>query len=171
MISQIMIATIDSRLKQIKSNSELFGGVSLILAGDPAQLLPVCASPLYDENPKKSMLALLGKEIYFQFKFVVKLNQMVRQQNSDNNPLQQAFIELLPIIKDGKATIEDWLTLQTPIPTCKNEEEFKNAIHLYVDNDSVNRYNHEKLVQIKSPITKISAKVLKCKIFFFNYSF
>jgi hypothetical protein len=167
MISQIMIATIDSRLKQLKSSSEMFGGVSLILAGDPAQLLPVCGSPLYDENPKKSMLALLGKEIYFQFKFVVKLNQVVRQQNSDNNPLQQAFIELLPRIKDGKATIEDWLTLQTRIPTCKNEDEFKNAIHLFMDNDSVDRYNNEKLVQIKSPITKISAKNSNAKVFFF----
>jgi hypothetical protein len=103
----------------------------------------------------------------YEFKFVVKLNQVVRKQNSDNNPLQQAFIELLPRIKDGKATIEDWLTLQTRIPTCKNEDEFKNAIHLFMDNDSVDRYNNEKLVQIKSPITKISAKNSNAKVFFF----
>ncbi len=49
MLSQVMIAKVDSRLRQIKPDVDLiFGGISVILAGDPAQLLPVCATPVYD---------------------------------------------------------------------------------------------------------------------------
>jgi DNA replication protein DnaC len=64
MLSQAMLAKINQRLCQIMSqfNSLLFGGISIILAGDPAQLQPVKASKLYDSNPK-SNLSMLGKEI------------------------------------------------------------------------------------------------------------
>ena len=64
MLSQAMLAKINQRLCQIlsKFNSLLFGGISIILAGDPAQLQPVKASKLYDSNPK-SNLSMLGKKI------------------------------------------------------------------------------------------------------------
>ena len=41
MMSQIMFAKIDSRLRQAKNNNKMFGGFSIILIGDPGQLLPV----------------------------------------------------------------------------------------------------------------------------------
>lgn len=48
MLSQINLATIDQRLRQATTKLDLFfGGISVILTGDPGQLLPVLGSPLY----------------------------------------------------------------------------------------------------------------------------
>ena len=88
-----MIAKIDSRLRQAKCNmSKPFGGCSIILTGDPAQLLPVADSPLYNKNTKRVMQQL-GLNAYQLFKNVVELKQIVRQQNINNCPKQKHFIE------------------------------------------------------------------------------
>ena len=70
MLSQSMLAKINQRLCEImpQSNRLLFGGISIILAGDPAQLQPVKASYLYDPEPK-SNLAILGNIIFLIFMF------------------------------------------------------------------------------------------------------
>ncbi|RMZ93354.1 ATP-dependent DNA helicase, partial [Brachionus plicatilis] len=48
MLSQAMFGLIDNRLRQATGKlEELFGGLSIILTGDPGQLLPVGGSPLY----------------------------------------------------------------------------------------------------------------------------
>ena len=56
MLSQSMLAKINQRLCEImpQSNRLFFGGISIILAGDPAQLQPVKASKLYDPEPKSN---------------------------------------------------------------------------------------------------------------------
>jgi hypothetical protein len=47
LLSQVMIAKIDARLRQMKPEIDLnFGGISVILAGDPAQLFSVLATQL-----------------------------------------------------------------------------------------------------------------------------
>jgi len=70
MLSQSMLAKINQRLCEImpQSNRLFFGGISIILAGDPAQLQPVKASYLYDPEPK-SNLAILGNIIFLIFMF------------------------------------------------------------------------------------------------------
>lgn len=51
MLSQSILAIIDLRLKQITQLVDKdFGGLSIIFTGDPAQLLPVAATCLYDTN-------------------------------------------------------------------------------------------------------------------------
>ena len=65
-----MIAKIDSRLRQAKCEmNKPFGGCSVILTGDPAQLLPVAASPLYNKNTKR-VLQQLGLNAYQLFSIV-----------------------------------------------------------------------------------------------------
>jgi hypothetical protein len=96
-------------------------------------------------NPK-SNLAILAKHVYFQFKFVVKLKQVVRQQNINGDLSQQLFIDLLPRCRDGQSTIADWKHLLTRIPTMNNLKDFEDAIRLFIDKNSVNKYNDEKLI-------------------------
>ena len=88
-----MIFKIDHRLKEAKANEKPFGGISIVLTGDPGQLLPVLAKPLYDKT-SKSPNAVKGFDLYQKFLTVVKLKQVVRQQNPNNCPKQQHFIEL-----------------------------------------------------------------------------
>lgn len=48
MVSQVMLHLIDYRLREATGKSDLyFGGISIILTGDPGQLLPVLGTPLY----------------------------------------------------------------------------------------------------------------------------
>jgi hypothetical protein len=55
MLSQIMLNKIDQRLRQAKNKNLQFGGISVILIGDPGQLLPVGGLPLHDKKIKNNM--------------------------------------------------------------------------------------------------------------------
>lgn len=56
MISQVSIAIIDQRLREATKCDKYFGGLSVILTGDPGQLLPVMGSPLYKAIDIKSTI-------------------------------------------------------------------------------------------------------------------
>lgn len=55
LLGQIMFGKIDRRLRQAKNKNVLFGGISVILIGDPGQLLPVGQSTLYDTKLKNNI--------------------------------------------------------------------------------------------------------------------
>ena len=78
MLSQVMLCKIDQRLRQAKNCNSTFGGISVILIGDPGQLLPVGGSPLYDKKLKGN-LAQGGYIAYQKFKNVVILESVMRQ--------------------------------------------------------------------------------------------
>ena len=85
MLSQVMFAKIDARLRQAKNNNQMFGGISLILIGDPGQLLPVKGSSLYDQK-LSSQLAIAGYLAYKAFKIIIELETSMRQINENNDP-------------------------------------------------------------------------------------
>ncbi len=45
----------------------------------------------------------------------------MRQQNPSNNSQQAQFMELLPRLRDGTSTLEDWQLLLTRIPNVYNQ--------------------------------------------------
>lgn len=69
----------------------------------------------------------------------------MRQQNLENDTQQAQFIDLLPRLRNGTSTIEDWKLLQTRNPTAANMVGFENAISIFNDNDSVDKLNLEQL--------------------------
>ena len=71
---------------------ELFGGKSIILVGDPAQLQPVADKPLYHSNPSNASQEQ-GHLAYLMFKTVVKLT--LNQRVKGSNPQQSRFRDLL----------------------------------------------------------------------------
>ena len=150
-----MIFKIDHRLKEAKANEKPFGGISIVLTGDPGQLLPVLAKPLYDKT-SKSPNAVKGFDLYQKFLTVVKLKQVVRQQNPNNCPKQQHFIELLDRLRDGECTLDDWKLLLERTPTPERIIQFENAIRLCDLNEAVDNYNKTKLEQLAQPIAKIN---------------
>ena len=83
MLSQYLIAYIDYRLREATGNkTNYFGGLSIILLGDPGQLLPVGGTPLYFSNKNIFDSVLIqGFRCYQQFKHAVKLDVCIRQQN------------------------------------------------------------------------------------------
>ena len=158
MLSQCMLAQIDTRLRQATGHNVYFGGISMILIGDPGQLLPVGGSPLY-QYPTKSNIASHGLNLYKQFNESICLEVVERQKNLNNDPDQDFFISLLTRARNGmndpKFIEKDWEFLLRNKFQNGNKEEFSDAIRLYSDNQSCNDYNSQKLIELKSPITCI----------------
>jgi ATP-dependent DNA helicase PIF1 len=161
MLSQALLAQIDKRLRQATGKNTFFGGISMILVGDPGQLLPVGGSPLYN-FPTKNALSAHGLLCYQQFTNAIRLEQVERQKNLDNDPEQAYFLDLLTRARNGmkdKNFIEsDWKFLLRNKKTPASLELFNNAVRLFMDNQSCHNYNAEKLKSLNSPITCIKAK-------------
>ncbi|CAF1014362.1 unnamed protein product, partial [Brachionus calyciflorus] len=155
MLSQRLFGLIDNRLRAIKANNSFFGGVSIILVGDPGQLLPVCGAPLNDSKSHQPY-SLDGFMAYNEFKIVVKLEQLERQKVS-NDIRQHKFIDLLPRCRNGENTIEDWELLLENSTSPSNIYKFFDSIRLFLENDIVDTYNNQKLCDLKNPIMSFLA--------------
>jgi hypothetical protein len=157
MLCQVMFAKVDLRLRQATQVDDIFGGISVVLVGDPGQLQPVLGSPLYKDPSSKCNLAQAGYIAYKHFKHVVILEAGMRQTNEDNDPNQALFMDLIPRLRDGQTTQEDYELLLTRVPNELNRKAFENAIRIFNDNESVNNFNLEKLVEINNPILVLNA--------------
>jgi len=62
---------------QAKNYNKMFGGISIILIGDPGQLLPVKGSTLYDQKLNNQM-SIAGFLAYKAFKIVIQLQVAMR---------------------------------------------------------------------------------------------
>ena len=114
MLGQRMMAWVDKRLCQATGQLDIpFGGVSVILFGDFAQLPPVGDRPLYS-TASTSSLAVHGHTMYRLFTTVVTLTQALRQAGSDSDTL--AFRNLLLRLRDGAVNHDDWRMLLQHTP-------------------------------------------------------
>lgn len=157
MLSQVMLARIDERMRQITQKlDKFFGGLSLILTGDPGQLPPVCASCLFDKR-KENPLSTRGLDAYQEFKNVIQLTQVMRQLE-DGDEDQQKFIDLLPRLRTGENTLDDYDHLKKRFIGPLNSEEFKDTTRIFALNEQCEEYNKARLETLKNPITRLSAK-------------
>ena len=98
---------------------------------------------------------------------MVHLEEVVRLDNS-NDVSQIKYKELLPRIRNGKSTIDDWKFLLSREATPVNLEDFKDATRLFYEKGAVYQFNNEQLANLKMPIvpfiahnSKLSAKKAK----------
>ena len=157
MLGQTTFGWIDKRCKQAKGMyNKVFGGLSLILIGDPGQLPPVLDKPLYHSQPSNP----IGDQGYLTYKMfdkVVKLtvNQRVHGMSHE----QQQFRDVLLRLRKGESTKEDWQLLLTLQPSnLENIAEFENATRLFYSNEEVSSYNHEQLNKLNQPCANINAR-------------
>ena len=163
MISQDILAKIDMRCRQAKNEKfKYFGGLSVILVGDPGQLLPVSGLPLYSTRANNA-LNIQGYNVYQQFKVVVKLEQLVRQLNPTNCESQRKFIELLSRLRNGESTLADWEHLKTRFVSPSNINQFEDSLRIFPLNEQVNSTNAIKITMLNSPITHLLAHNSKSK--------
>ena len=157
MLGQKTLGWIDRRCRQSSGVKEhLFGGKSIILIGDPAQLPPVGDKPLYHAKPSNP-IAEQGYYTYMMFNNVVTLTVNQRVKGSD--PEQIVFRDLLLRLRSGETSENDWKLLLRRQPLhANNIEQFKTATRLFYTNEQVANYNYDSLLQLKQPIAKIDAK-------------
>ena len=157
MLGQTMLGWIDRRCRQATGMSdEVFGGLSIILFGDPGQLPPVADKPLYHSKPTSSV-GEQGHLAYLMFNNVIKLS--VNQRVQGTNPEQSQFRDLLMRLRTGDCTEQDWKLLLTRQPSnTTNLTEFQNATRLHFSNEEVANYNFEKLSALHNPIARVNAR-------------
>jgi len=106
-------------------------------------------------DPNTNWDNIRGK--YTNFDKVIILESLMRQTNPDNDPDQAHFMELLPRLRNGESTREDWELLIKRFPTQTNQKEFEVATRIFNDNESVNYYNIDQLKKCNQPVCLIRA--------------
>ena len=157
MLGQRTLGWIDKRFRQSSGAKEnLFGGKSIILIGDPAQLPPVSDKPLFHAKPS-NQIGQQGYYAYMMFNHVVTLT--VNQRVKGTDPEQIVFRDFLLRLCNGEMSENDWKLLLTRQPSqANNIDQFKTATRLFYTNEEVASFNYNSLLQLKQPIAKIDAK-------------
>ena len=147
MVGLYMLYQIDKRLKEIKSTNSniLFGGISVILMGDFAQLPPVTGKPMFTTDIKSlSHYQALGKIIFGYFQTTIIFDQIMRQEGDD----QKRFREVLDNLSTGELTKHDWEYLRQrelsgdgQISDTEKNEFLNNATMLCGTNKELTKYN------------------------------
>ena len=149
-----MLGWIDRRCRQGTGNFDLpFGGISIILVGDIAQLPPVLDKVLYHKKPDDE-IATTGFCVYNEFDKVVKLTKNERSKGEDSN--QKRFRQVLLNIHNGNSTEDDWDLLLTRTPA-----SIKNVINseeYAFSNEKVANINYEALQSLNVPIAQVNAR-------------
>ena len=110
--------------------------------------------------PTKSHLSLQGYNCYKQFRMAIRLQVCQRQQNDDNDPNQQHFIDFLARLRmgliDDAQTLLDWKFVLKNRITPTNILQFNDALRLF-PNNSLCHFNAAQLIKLQNPICKLSA--------------
>lgn len=131
MLGKTLLGWIDKQCRQATGQQdEIFGGKSIILVGDPAQLPPVADKPLYHTKPSGPIR-------------LIRLSVNQRVQGSDTT--QVAFKQLLMLLLSRQPSL------------VANLNEFDDAIKLFYGNDEVAEYNHQQLLKLSRPVACIQA--------------
>ncbi|TFK87000.1 hypothetical protein K466DRAFT_459830, partial [Polyporus arcularius HHB13444] len=117
MVGCRLLARVSEALITAKGVATAFGGVSVILAGDFAQLPPVSEVRLYAwVNTRSRTVAMtkgqqvvMGKLLWLSFSTVVILREVMRQSGSTN----AHFVELLSRLREGRCSKSDFELLNT----------------------------------------------------------
>ena len=161
MVSQSQFAWVDRRLRQTTGETdEVFGGICVIMTGDPGQLLPVCGRASHAGHPK-DQLNQEGFSAYRSFRHVIILTKVQRQLDAeDGDRAQKSLLELLPRARDGWLSEDDWRLLLTRPSHLQTEQEmdtFKISTHLFYSKAEVKRYNGIKLRELGTSVLEVEA--------------
>jgi hypothetical protein len=144
MVGSTLFSRVDTRLRQIFGLNESFGGISIIVVGDLNQLPPVLDSPVYKMSKKNQMSVFFDTNpLWEEFRYY-KLTKIMRQKD------QIEFIEALNNLAIGKLNDEN-------IKLFRSREVAENcvpndAIRLYFDNTSVDKYNKKKIDSLENEL-------------------
>ena len=162
MLRQYELAFIDRRLKQIMCSTRAFGGLTIVLGGDPGQLPPVQGNCLWNKKAKLGSKNWEGFLAYQLFDTAMKLVENKRLDFSD--PEAVRYNDFLKRVRDGKNTIEDWkyitgLCSQHSMPRSRwTAFSGDDVVHLYTTNKEVAASNAECIKKLDSPIVKVEAE-------------
>ena len=146
MIRSDIMNQIDAALRVHRNDDSPFGGVKVILFGDPYQLPPVLKwedlKTAWDPWGHK-FRAKFRTVFFFSAKVILNCGLIVHElQTSMRAAEDQEFVKVLNRIRVGKADSDDlaWL-----IDNSNDELDYEGSTHLYGKNDRVQARNLAKL--------------------------
>ena len=154
-IGQKLFAWIDRRCHQATGHMNVaFGGLSIILVDDIAQLPPVGDKVLYHSKPSGE-IRLQGFCAYSKFNVVVKLTVNHRAGAGSG----EQFRSLLLRLRNGGSIHEDWQLLLSRSANLFSKSYLeKYCVKLAFRNDTVAEHNYQKLTTLCCPIVSIKAR-------------
>ena len=135
MVKVDTVYQIDLRLREIKGVSKPFGGVTIIMFGDPLQLRPVKGRYPWEEPIFEKYRRVHAIEpIWDQFcPIILRTNH---RQGEDRE-----FSELLNRIRVGEQTQDDLSTLSTRVFSQNDKRIPEDSVHIFATNAEVNFWN------------------------------
>ena len=158
MVSTTRLYQIDQRLKQARpENADLpFGGISVILMGDYAQLPPVKEKAVYDSVQGGKEHQTRGKNLYYLFRKVIRLTESKRQEGDEE------FKDLLSRVADGPKLEQRHHDLMDkrsfPILSVEERDKFwKEAVYICALNADLVPFNIARYRELDTPVAVIEA--------------
>ena len=169
MVGLRMLNAIDHRLRAVfPANHDVpFGGLTVVMFGDFAQLPPVMDSALYSRPIETSPTwAHHSSKLYNEtFTHVFHLQQQMRQHGHTETELK--FATLLAYLRTGEINEDDWRFMQTRVLSQLPPDEARlfqrEALALFPTNDQVRERNLRTLKSLHKPVARISAKYIGIK--------
>ena len=135
MVKVDTIYQIDIRLREIKAVLKPFGGVSVILFGDPLQLRPVKGRyPWEEPRFEKYRRVHMIEPIWDQFRPVI-----LRTNHRQGSDLE--FSEILNRIRVGEQNEADLDILRNRVFSRSDHRIPEDAVHIFATNAEVNYWN------------------------------
>lgn len=121
MIGCGLLLQIHEALVDAKGCTDPFGGISVIFAGDFAQLPPVNQTKLFSRAKSAKESTVFGLLLWRSVTTVVVLTEQMRQAGPENVP----FVEMLSRLRDGRCTLADYDLLNTRLLRNVIDDEHK----------------------------------------------
>ena len=145
---------IDARLRQIFVSDLAFGGISVILMGDYAQLAPIKDLPVFCMPPagKGSKYQRDGCRVFLDnFRDVMCLKKSMRQNDDPN------FVEILDSMAEGPLLPDQIETLKERDFSTLNRALWEDATYLCAIKHDYREHNRAKILALPSPKVRVSA--------------
>jgi ATP-dependent DNA helicase PIF1 len=153
MMKSDQLYQLDLRLRELKQNNRVFGGIAIFLLGDPAQLKPVKGRFAFDKPICEDYHLVYGDgsdSLWRSFQ-VINLTENHRQGND------KTYADILNRIRVGEQNSEDMELLKTRIRP-KNHPDLKDSLYIACKKAAVNEHNEKCLNKVSGRLYEIKAK-------------
>ena len=162
MIGLYTLYIIDKRLREIRPEKSMlpFGGMSIVLMGDFAQLPPMGDLPMFTSKSELSLYQYVGKALFDMFDKTIIFDEIMRQQGDD----QKHFRDILDRLAKGDFTRDDWYSLKEReiygdgnLSEIEIQEFFATAVMLCALNRDLIAFNMIRIKALGTPIAAIKS--------------
>lgn len=151
MVRADLLDAVDMTLRRFRKSSLPFGGVQLLMIGDPQQL-----SPVVKEDERQYMSQVYPSPYFFHSKALQKLDYITIELQKVYRQKDRDFLDVLNAIRDNNPTNETMRVLNSRVNAYESDED---TIRLTTHNAQADGVNNRKLEMLPGELTMFEADV------------